>query len=194
MIANETSVAADNSSQLFRESCAFLPPTRGFKLASLNITSLRKHIDELRVLLADNSLDVLSINETRLDDSVTDNEVHIPGYDIIRRDREYNGRFGGGVCIYVRSTINYSLRPDLSVAHLENVCVEIRKPRSKPFLITTWYRPPNSSTEIFSHFETLVGKLDAENIEFYLMGDFNCNLASPQPDNNTVLLNSIIDV
>ena len=49
MIANETSVAADNSSQLFRESCAFLPPTRGFKLASLNITSLPKHIDELRV-------------------------------------------------------------------------------------------------------------------------------------------------
>ena len=26
------------------------------------------------------------------------------------------------------------------------------------------------------------------------MGDFNCNLASPQPDNNTVLLNSIVDV
>ena len=31
MIANETSVAAVYSSQLFRESCAFLPPTRGFK-------------------------------------------------------------------------------------------------------------------------------------------------------------------
>lgn len=63
MIANETSVAADNSSQLFRESCAFLPQTRGFKLASLNITSLPKHIDELRVLLADNPLDVLSRNK-----------------------------------------------------------------------------------------------------------------------------------
>ena len=167
---------------------------RGFKLASLNIASLPKHIDELRVLLSDNPLDILSINETRLDDSVSDDEVYISGYDIVRRDREHNGRFGGGVCIYVRSNINFSLRPDLSDIHLENIRTEIRKPRSKPFLIATWSRPPNSSTEIFSHFESFVGKLDAENVEFYLMGDFHCNLASPQPDINTVLLTNIVDI
>ena len=102
---------------------------------------------------------ILFINETRLDDSVSDDEVYIPGYDIIRRDREHNGRLGGGVYIYVRSYINFSLRPDLSDIHLENLCIEIRKPRSKPFLIVTRYRPPNSSTEIFSHFESFVGKL-----------------------------------
>jgi len=95
------------------ESSAFLPSMRGFKLASLNIASLPQHIDELRVLLSDNPLDILSINETRLDDSVSDDKVYISGYDIVRRDREHNGRFGGGVCIYVRSNINFSLRPDL---------------------------------------------------------------------------------
>ena len=152
------------------ESSAFLPSIHGFKLAFLNIASLPKHIDELRVLLSDNPLDVISINETRLDDSVSDDEVYIPGYDIICRDREHNSRLGEGVCIYVRSNINFSLRPDLSDIHLKNLCIEIRKPRSKPFLIATWYRPPNSSTEIFSHFESFVGKLDAENVEFYLMG------------------------
>jgi len=89
---------------------------------------LPKHSDELRVLLSDNPLDILSINETRLDDSVSDDEVYIPGYDIIRCDREHNGRFGGGVCIYVRSNINFSLCPDLSDIHLENLCIEIRKP------------------------------------------------------------------
>jgi len=47
-----------------------LPSSRGFKLANLNITSLVKRIDELRILLADTPVDVLSINETRLDDSV----------------------------------------------------------------------------------------------------------------------------
>ena len=47
----------------------------GFKLASLNIASLPKHIDELRVLLSDNPLGILSINETRLDVSVSDDEV-----------------------------------------------------------------------------------------------------------------------
>ena len=55
---------------------------RGFKLASLNIASLPKHIDELRVLLSDNPLDMFSIKETRFNDSVSDYEVYVPGYDI----------------------------------------------------------------------------------------------------------------
>ena len=90
----------------------FLPCKRGFKLASLNITSLPKHIDELRILLADKSIDVLSINETRLDETINDQDVYISGYDIIRRDRNRNG---GGVCFYIRSVISYSLRPGLLV-------------------------------------------------------------------------------
>jgi hypothetical protein len=73
-----------------KESLSFLPTKRGFKLASLNITSLPKHIDELRVLLADRPVDVLSINETRLDNLVADSDVNIPGYEIIRRDRMTN--------------------------------------------------------------------------------------------------------
>ena len=50
----------------------FLPTKRGFKMASLNITSLTKNIDELRILLANYPLDVISINETRLDDWYTE--------------------------------------------------------------------------------------------------------------------------
>ena len=173
------------------DSFSFLPRERGFKLAALNITSLPKHIDELRILLADRSIDILAINETRLDDSILDREVHILGYDIIRRDRNRNG---GGVCFYVRSTINYSLRLDLSVNQLENLCIEIRKPRSKPFEVATWYRPPDSPTEIFVHFESLVGRLDSQNVDLYLMGDLNCILASSTFDTNTNLLTSIANV
>ena len=86
------------------------------------------------------------------------------------------------------------MRPDLSIQSLKNLCIEIRKPRTKPFLIATWCKPPSSSTEIFSYLETLIGKLDSENAEFDLMGDFNCNFASSQPDNNTVLLSNLSDV
>ena len=63
----------------------------GFKLASLNVTSLVKHIEELRILLANNMIGVLAINETRLAYTVSDDEVHIHGYEIVRRDRESNG-------------------------------------------------------------------------------------------------------
>ena len=169
-----------------------LPSGRGFKLASLNIFKLTTHIDELRIFLANNDIDIISINETKLDEVISDNEVSIPGYDIIRRDRLSNG--GGGICFYVRSSIEYSLRNDLSEETLENLCLEIRKPKSKPFVVVTWYRPPDSHIGIFSHFENLVGKLDSENIEYYLMGDINCDMIATRYDNNTQKLKSIADV
>ena len=106
-----------------KESLPFLPNKRGFKLESLNITSLPNHIDELRVLLVDEPIDVLSINETRLDGLLADSEVYIPGYEIVRRDRSINGRFGGGVCFYIRTNINYSPRFDLSIDQLENLSI-----------------------------------------------------------------------
>lgn len=198
---NAVPVEAENSnvgetfnipSQNGNEPPPALPSKRGFKLASLNITSLIAHLDELRVLLDNNNIiDILSINETKLDESIKDSDVHIPGYEIVRRDRN---RHGGGVCFYVKNSINFSIRNDLNMDSLENLCLEIRKPRSKSFIVVTWYRPPNSTVDIFSPFETLMGKLDSENIEFYLMGDFNCNLAATSGDNNMRLLTSITDV
>ena len=65
----------------------------------LNSSSI--HIDELRVFLTNSKeTDILAINETKLDPSIHDEEVHLPGYEIIRKDLNINGRNGGGVCIY----------------------------------------------------------------------------------------------
>ena len=74
------------------------------------------------------------------------------------------------------NSFNFVIRLDLNMNDLENLCLEIQKPCSKPFLLVTWYRPPCSSAELFSHYETLIGKLDSLDLEYYLMGDFNCNL------------------
>ena len=49
---------------------------------------------------------ILSINETKLNEIISDNEVNILGYDIVRRDRTTDG--GGGVCFYVKKSINFT--------------------------------------------------------------------------------------
>ena len=67
-------------------------------MAMLNVASLTKYIDEIRLLLYDKKLDVLALNETRLDSSISDELLTIDGYDIIRADRNRNG---GGVCIFI---------------------------------------------------------------------------------------------
>ena len=42
---------------------------------SLNITSLLKDLDELRIILNKQNIDVSAINETRLDENISDLEV-----------------------------------------------------------------------------------------------------------------------
>ena len=53
-------------------------------MASLNINQLTTHTDELRILLTNNDINIVSINETKLNESIRDHEVHISGYNTIQ--------------------------------------------------------------------------------------------------------------
>lgn len=125
-------------------------------MASLNITSLVKHIDELKIWISNQSLDLLVINETRLDSSIEDSYISLEGYDLIRNDRN---RMGGGVCLYIRDTVNFKTRSDLIPEDLEAICVQVHNPNSKPFAIVGCYRPPNSDNLFFESFESVIAKL-----------------------------------
>ena len=99
---------------------------KGFKIASLNVNSLLKHIDEIRHVLRSIPFDIFAINESKIDESIPDNEISIPGYNLIRKDRN---RAGGGVVLYIRDNIPFSDRKDLVPSSLEIVCAE-----ANPFL------------------------------------------------------------
>ena len=144
--------------------------------------------------MSSSKVDILQINESKLDSTVHDDEVYIPGFEIVRKDRKVNGRNGGGVCIYLRTNLNYRIRNDLNNDHLECLFVEISKPRSTPFLVGTWYRPPNSPPNLFSEFEKVIAKIDAENKELYLLGDINCNLLPEANTYDSSHLTNIFDI
>ena len=93
-------------------------------------------------------------------------------YDIIRSDRN---RYGGGVAIYIRTIIPYIIRKDLLQDTLELLCIEVRKPKSKPVLISTWYRPPSAKIELFQKFENFLKLIDNEDKDIIITGDLNCN-------------------
>ena len=48
---------------------------------------------------------------------------------------------GGGVVIYIRNCIPYIFRTDLNPENAEAVCLEIKKRKVKPLLVSTRYRP-----------------------------------------------------
>ena len=145
---------------------------KGFTIAHLNIRSLVKNIDQFQLYLQKQQFDVICVNETRLDATVPNHEVGINGYEIVRKDRNRNG---GGVAIYLRTSINYKVKEELMSCDLEIITVEISKPKSKPFLVSCWYRLPDSPVEMFNNYEELVKKMNSENMEVILIGDFNCD-------------------
>ena len=48
-----------------------LKKLRGFRIGHLNVVSLTKYIDQLRIYMYDKPLDILTLNETRLDDNIS---------------------------------------------------------------------------------------------------------------------------
>ena len=52
-----------------------------------------------------------------------------------------------------RVTINYRIRLDLNDIDIEILTIEIFKNKNRPFLITTWYRPPNDPMDTLYKFE-----------------------------------------
>ena len=60
---------------------------------------------------------------------------------------------------------------------LELLCIEVQPSKCRPFLVTTWYRPPNSPVVMFNKAEKVLSDLDKEAKEMILMGDTNCDLS-----------------
>ena len=54
-----------------------LATTKGLCIASLNINSLLKHIDQLRMIMQTMPVDIFAINETKIDESLSDNEIFL---------------------------------------------------------------------------------------------------------------------
>lgn len=171
----KSTLSYEHNSNMVNQQDRLVPAIRGFKIASLNITSLPKHIDELRICMNDKEIDVLAINETRMDDSVPTQSIAIQGYNWIPKNRN---RSGGGIGFFVRDSINFRLRNDLNDPEIEILTIQITKQNVKPFLITTWYRPPNDPIDTLYKFENCLQLIDNDSKESIIIGDVNYDLLS----------------
>ena len=159
---------------------------KGLKIASLNINSLLKHFDEIRHLLFKFPFDIFAINESKIDDSITDGEISIPGFNLMRKDRN---RAGGGVVLYIKESLSYIVRNELVPDRLEMLCAEIIRPFSKSFFVCTWYRPPNSNMSLFNEYDVFLQKCESENKELIVVGDINCDVMKSPLDAHTQQFN-----
>ena len=169
------------------------PPTRnnfdfkhrGFHIANLNIRHIKPKIDELKIILDQgNCSDIFGVFGTFLNETVSDDVLHIKNYKIKRNDRKLNGSGlcgnGGGVLIYIADHVKYSRRFDLESSDIESIWLEIKVENSKPFLICSVYRPPSSASNWCDIFSDQIDKAVTVCDEIYIMGDLNIDFKNGQ--------------
>ena len=139
------------------------------------------------------NIHALALNETKIGPTQPDNIFKVDGYELVRKDRSPKG---GGIAFYLRDSLNFIPRQDLPTHNLELICIEIRPQRCRPFIIISWYRPPNSHVSCFEMLENVLSFLDKEGKEIILLGDTNCNFSPEafEKDSNSKNLLSIYNL
>ena len=150
----------------------------------LNSRSLRNKVDERSLRANQTMSDLICVTETWFTDDLPDEAVEINGYSIVRKDTaDYNN--GGGVCIYVRNTIPFTLRLDMLHSSIECVWAIVRPnwlPRkiSKIAVATTCLPPSIANVDNDGFYDYLwfcIDTLISESTKtaFIIAGDFNPN-------------------
>ena len=125
-------------------------------IGSLNIDSLPNKIDDLRSLVP-NNLDILVVEETKIDETFSDESIKIPGFKHkpFRRDRT---RRGGGIVTYVREDIPSKILNLVDIPDdIEGTFIEINLRKAK-WLIFSTYLPPWQDKGYY--FESIAKALD----------------------------------
>ena len=155
-------------------------------ICSLNALSLLKHKDEIEMLLHDNKIDILALNETKLDETISKCHTKIDGYNHEQYDHNRHGR---GVCIYLKSSIDYEVVAIASHQDgLELISLEIKPKCAKSFILIAWYRPPKHDISSIHKIKDVCQALDIRQKEIIILGDTNCD-DLPDKDKNTVIKN-----
>ena len=92
------------------------------------------------------------------------------GYNIFHKDR--TGKIGGSVLVAIKSELEALHRPDLERPDCELVVVQIKNLNSKPVILYTFYRPPNSThNSLNERNDSLQSNVEKDYV--VVVGDFN---------------------
>ena len=105
--------------------------------------SIRDKFDEVKLLSKLCSFDILAITDTYLDGNISNKQLEIEQYRIVRRDRN-TGFIGGGCLVYVAYHICFSRLKSLESSDIEGIWLKI-KLNSTTLALGTVYRPPSDS-------------------------------------------------
>lgn len=148
-------------------------------IAHLNINSLPNKFDEIKEWLSSNIFDILSIQETKIDQTFPDSQFTVKGYNLFRCDRK---KGGGGILVFVRDSI-ITVHKKTKSKSVEAIVLDISIGQTK-FALIAAYKPPSVENTIFtSDMFSLLDKATSISDNIICIGDLNCDILKPL-DNN----------
>ena len=161
---------------------------RGLSIAHLNINGLYPKLNQIEVLLEETAIDIFAISETHLHSGISDDEIKIKDYEILRRDRVNNAGWGG-VLIYHKESL-HGIEFKTNVNDLEMVWLECTV-RSQKILISCLYKPPRNKATFLDKFDQIIGNINEKRTNFVILGDFNIDLLG-EPNNDIIQFNLLL--
>ena len=151
--------------------CGQANVTDDLVIGHLNVRSLLPKIHEIQFILHISNFDILCINESWLDDSISAQDIAVSGYSTVTKHRN---RHGGGIVVYIKNEVKFDRRIDLELPELECIWIEL-KCKGQNVLMCSMYRPPSANPEYYSNILDVLEKACDEDNVTILVGDLNIN-------------------
>ena len=129
-------------------------------------------LPDINRIVNENGIDIISVNETHLDDTINDFELPIEGFLFYTRDRN---RHKGGVVFYIKQSIPHKLRADLSIPGIGCIWVEVNAPGGISYSLCSVYRPLSASHD---YYDKIVENIELASMlkkKIVIFGDLNFN-------------------
>jgi len=139
--------------------------------------------EELNEFIKKNNPDIISLNEVKMNQEESNYYLNFNNYKTYYKPRVKNSRFGGGVALIIKKSIEHTESNILDHLNIETKEIKISTSNCN-FTIVTYYNPPNTplSQELFA-------TMNNSNLDYIICGDLNAKSAASK---NGEILDSII--
>ena len=114
------------------------------KLMIWNSNKIGNKIDEVFLSITKNEIDIMAVNETKID---KENEMFCFNNDLYKYHLKSRNKYGGGVGFIIRSNIEFDIVNDLDTFNCEAVSIKVKYNKNDLFIIT-YYNPPSEKINI----------------------------------------------
>ena len=173
----------------------YLNNEKQLKIGHCNINSVRNKFIPIREALQENVLDILSIQESKIDESFPNAQFEVENYILHRKDCKASE---GGLMLYVRNDMPQFRRSDLesfsfndSKGRIELLVIEMTIYKEKWLFVCLYKQPKVKLNLLIETVDRIMCCLATENYNIVLVGDFNVNMFKPNDFSDFIALNGM---